>query len=527
MTETVAARARDDAPEPQRGSRLPDIPGPLDTFGAFWRWLRRMSTALVLLFAMTVATVLATFVPQEPLVPQTVAQWREGAAGPGPAIAAALDWVSLFDVFGSWWFLALTALLFTSLTACLIPRWRAFARVVRRQPPAGRNLERLRHHVAFTTVLPPEEALEHAERVLRARRFRRRRVPASATGSGAVQIAAERGHAREGGSLLFHTAFYLLLAGAVIGQVFGFTGQINVPEGQAFADTRLAYDAARPGRWFGLDDHRAFVVTLDDFDVTYFDNFVPREYTSRITVSENGIPVREGVVRVNHPFVHRGMKLFQARFGMAPRVVVRVGDQVRFDEAIMLAPIRGTNLWSGTAKLFVADPEHQLALDLVLAPDAQMQDGKPVIGPSPEPRNPVLVAELYFGKLGLERPVPASQFDRSAGAAGAPAMLRPGRSASMAGGEVTVEFVDLGYWSGFQVTHAPGRWLLLAAAVLVLVGLLPSLHSYRRRVWVEARAADGGSTVVLAGVALQRKPVFADEFERLSTSLRRTLQEGS
>ncbi|HWB72542.1 MAG TPA: cytochrome c biogenesis protein ResB [Egibacteraceae bacterium] len=532
MTQT-SARPEAGPGAPPRGPRLPAIPGPLETLSAAWRRLRRMSTALALLFALAAASVVATFVPQEPAIASTVAQWRAGSAGPGAGVSGVLDALGLFDVFGSWWFMALTALLFVSLTGCLIPRYRAFARAARRPPAAGRNLEQLTHHRAIRTALAPPQALDTAERVLR--RYRRRRLPASATASGHAQLAAERGRWREGGSLVFHTAFYLLLAGAVIGKAFGFTGQINLVEAKRFADdgavvsfaeTFLAYDAAQPGRFFGLDDHRGFLVTLEDFDVSYHDNLVPRDFVSTVTVSEDGRPVRNGEIRVNHPLVHDGMKLYQARFGFAPRIVVRTREEVLLvDEPVMLGP--AGPFWTGSAKVLVGDPdrgEPQLALDLVLVPDAQLDaSGQPVIGPSPEPRNPVMLAELYAGDLGLQRPVPASEFDRSGGPVGPPAMLRPGVPADLLGGALTVELAELGYWSGFQVTHAPGRGLLLAAAILVLVGLLPSLHSYRRRVWAEARPEGDGTVVVLAGVALQRKATFTDEFRRLGDALSREL----
>jgi cytochrome c biogenesis protein len=102
-----------------------------------------MATALWLLLALAIATVIATFIPQEPVIPPTVAEWRAGTMGPGEGVAAAFDALGLFDVFGAPWFMALTVLLLVSLTGCLVPRVRGFAKVVRRPPSAGRNLARL------------------------------------------------------------------------------------------------------------------------------------------------------------------------------------------------------------------------------------------------------------------------------------------------------------------------------------------------------------------------------------------------
>lgn len=530
MTETSTpsdSDTRPPAPPAGGGTRLPEIPGPWETAVRAWRRLRRMSTALILLFALAVASILATFVPQEPLIPSTVAEWRSGDAGPGEAVAAAFDRLALFDVFGSWWFAALTVLLFVSLTGCLVPRWAAFARMLRRRPVSGRNLERLTNHRVLRSSRPVEEVLADAEAVLARRRFRRRRLDPEGTASGRAQLAAERGHWREGGSLIFHSSFYVLLAGAVIAGSFGFIGQINIAEQSSFADTRIAYGLVEPGRYFGLDDHRGFVVTLDDFTVRYHDEavsggFLASDFVSTITISEGGEPVRTEEVRVNHPVRHDGMKIYQARFGMAPRVVVRAGETVLYDERVMLSDA-GRGVWTGVAKVSMGGRDEsapQIALDMVLLPDAAVDDDGVPFSRSPQPGNPRLIADLYVGELGLERPVPASQFDRDEGARlDPPAILAEGEAFDMADGNLTVEFVELAMWSGFQVSHAPARWVLLFAGILILTGLLPSLYSYRRRVWVEAEETDGATRVTVAGVALQRKPAFAEEFAGLAEEL--------
>ena len=508
VTETLPDQRDAPAPSPPP-SWLPEILGPWETAVMFWRWLRRMSTALLLLFALAIATVIGTFVPQDPVIATTVERWRAGTAGPGAEVAAVFDALGFFDVFGAWWFLGITALLFVSLTGCLIPRARSFLRTVRRPPPRGRNLDQLSNTVLLETHLDPAAALDVVERALRRRRFRVRRD------TSAEQVAAEKGHWREGGSLLFHGAFYVLLIGVFISQGFGFTGQVNIVEGDApIVDTRLAYGLASPGRWFGLEDHRGFGVRLDEFTVDYHPNNTPAEFRSDISILENGEVATAGAVRVNEPFRYDGMNIYQIRFGMAPRIVVRAGELEIFNDRVAMSQDAG-GIWTGVAKVSTS-PEQQMALDLAFIPDVQVvEDGEGgfrVLSASPQPKNPTVFADLYIGELGLERPVPASQFDRSGGAAISEIVLPPGRPQAVADGALTIEFADLGEWTGFQISHQPGRPILVLAAVLVLTGLIPSLYSYRRRIWAEANVVDGRTKVRLAGVALQRAPHFAESF---------------
>lgn len=499
----------------------PGTPGPIEALWAGWRWLRRMSTAIWLLFALAAASVVATFVPQERVTPTTVADWRAGVDGPGVAVAGLFDALDLFDVYGSVWFAVLTALLFVSLTGCLIPRGRAFWRDLRRAPPRGRHLERLTHRATLHSPLAVEEALTAAEGLLARRRYRTRRSGAEQTASGRAQLAAERGRAREGGSLLFHASFYLLLLGIVLGQGAGFIGQVNVAEGQAFTDTRISYDLAEPGPLFGLDDHDGFTVRLEAFEATYHADGTPERFVSRVSVLEDGQEVITGrTVEVNDRLTHGGMHLYQMRFGMAPRVVLTAGGNELFDEQVMLGQDDG-GTWSGVAKVSSADP--QIALEVLLVPDFAVDaDGEP-LSRGPEPANPRLFANLWVGDLGLERPLPATAFDREGGERVDAAALDVGESAALLGGGLELGFPEMTMWSGFQVAHQPGRPLLVAASVVLLAGLVPSLYAYRRRVWVEAEPAEGGTRLVVAGVALHRTDAFEAAFPDLLTDLAEVL----
>lgn len=225
-------------------------------------------------------------------------------------------------------------------------------------------------------------------------------------------------------------------------------------------------------------------------------------------------------MRVNAPLRYDGVKLFQLRFGMAPHIVVRAGDTVLYDDRVMLGNNGG--VWTGTAKVKTSGSE-QIALDLALLPDFALNEQGQPFSRSERPDRPVLFADVWVGELGLERAVDASRFIRD----GEPvngASLVPGATSDPLVGNLTVEFVELPLWSGFQVSHAPGRWVMLTGAALLLVGLVSSLYSYRRRVWAEVhRDDDGVTTVVLAGVALQRKVVFADAFSALAGAVRSAL----
>lgn len=89
-----------------------------------------------LLLWLGVLTAVATVVPQAPNVPSTVERWLSGEEGPLVVVSQVLLVTGAFGVYGSAVFLALLLALYLSLTACLIPRIRAWLRLVRcSQPP--------------------------------------------------------------------------------------------------------------------------------------------------------------------------------------------------------------------------------------------------------------------------------------------------------------------------------------------------------------------------------------------------------
>lgn len=516
-------------------SRLPEIPGPGETVVLLWRRLRRMSTALYLLLALAAVSVVATFVPQEPVIPTTVADWRAGTEGPGVDVAAGLDALGLFDIYGSWWFATLVVLLFVSLTGCLIPRVRSFVRQATRPPAPGRNLTRLTHHRVLASPLPPEEAAAAGARALRGRRLRARVLAAQDSPTGHPQAAAERGHAREGGSIAFHLSFYLLAIGAMVGVWFGFESQVNVVEGGSFADTPVGYDRYEPGRFFDQADHDGFTVELDAFAAEYHpgrdtgdgpqSSLIASEFASQINVREGDEVVSQGTVAVNEPFQHGATAIYQIRFGFAPELTVRTegGTELHADTTNLIES--DDLVWTGVAAVERTDVDNQIALDLALLPDATTDGGR-LGSASNEPDNPLLAVTLWYGPLGLERNRPPAEFDRDAGTRlDESLLLAPGETDAFEALPLELTFEDLPYWSGFQVAQEPGHGLLLAGAGLLLVALVPSLFAYRRRVWVDAEPdGHGGSRITIAGVARQRADTFAEAWPGLADDLAEAVQ---
>jgi cytochrome c biogenesis protein len=82
-------------------------------------------------------------------------------------------------------------------------------------------------------------------------------------------------------------------------------------------------------------------------------------------------------------------------------------------------------------------------------------------------------------------------------------------------GELTMAFPGVRQYSTLQISRDATVGWVLAAAILIVLGLLPALYVSRRKVWVRARPAASGSVLQVGGFALQRRDHFDEEFRGL------------
>ena len=486
-----------------------------------WRWLSRMRTALYLLAALAVMSIIATAVPQEPNVPSTVAAWHAGEEGPGVLVSQALDAIGAYDVYGSGLFLAVLLALYISLTACLIPRIKAWIRLVRHsQPPVVRHLGAQNASETFTTESRPEVVHDRAQEVLERRRWRLRRHHDEEGDKRPAQVAAEKGlWAREGGSLIFHLSFYVLLAAIVAGQLLTFEGQRGLVEGDAgFRDTAVSYWSYNPGRFFGEGDHDGWRLELERFHVDWIRDPLapgagqPTEFRSEVRVTPAEGDPFDAVIDSNRPLNIDGTRITQLDWGYAPRVVVEVDGEVVHDN--FLTPTLATGgFFRGAVKAPAADPD--IGLDIFLYPFApDDEDGTPIPTGAPWADAPLLVFEQFRGDLQLGATQQTiNQLDTDALESEGFAALRLGQSIEI--GDATITFPELRHWVGYQVSSRPQVPFLLLAAAMLLGGLLASLYAYRRRLWVLATVDEvtGRTLVTVAGRAFQRPEAFEQELE--------------
>ena len=525
----VNTTAMSTAPTPEADrSRGPGALGPRETARWAWRQLTSMRTALVLLFLLTLAAVPGSLVPQENVDPVRVAEFKQQH----PTLSPWYERFSLFDVFSAPWFAATYLLLFVSLAGCVLPRSRAHWAASRARPPAApRHLDRLPASESWTTVTAPADVVEAARKALRSKGFRVDVGPDAGAGG---SVAGEKGYLRETGNLVFHLALLLLLVAVALGNLLGFQGSVLVTEGNGFSNTVSAYDTVKQGAAFDNDSLVPFTVTLEDLAVRYEQDGpqrgAPRDFQGQVSFTESPeASARRQVLRVNHPLVIDGTKVFLLGNGYAPEFTVRDGTgEVVFSGPAPFLPRDGNNTSTGVVKVPGATPT-QLGFQGLFLPSAALHPTRGPISVFPDDRLPRAVLTAWTGDLGLDTGAAQSVYRLDTRDMtqvlrdGRPLAqsLAPGATMALPDGAGSITFDGVRRWASLQVSDDPGKEPALVAAIAALTGLMLSLFVRRRRVWVRATAtADGRTLVQVAGLARTESESLAAEVGEIAAALR-------
>ena len=351
-------------------------------------------------------------------------------------------------------------------------------------------------------------------------------------------VAAERGHLREAGNLVFHLALVVVLVGVALSSLYGFKGGVIVTEGQGFANTVTQYDEFSPGPRFDAGDLPPFALTVEDFDVSFEQagpqRGAPRSFQAAVSyVPEPGAAPRRYNLRVNHPLQVDGTSVFLIGHGYAPDITVRDGEgRVVFSGPVTFLPQDSSLISYGVVK--VPDARPQLGFEGFFLPTFAFDPQAGPISTFPGPRRPALVLLAYHGNLGLDDGLPQSVYEldrdrltRFRSADGEPfrMLLQPGETRRLPDGAGSITFRGLDRWVKLQLSHSPGKVVPLVGVLVAILGMLGSLFVRPRRTWVQASPGAGRTVVEIAGLDRTTGGDLAGELDLLVERLRLGLAE--
>ena len=467
-----------------------------------WRQLTSMRTALILLMLLGVAAIPGSLFPQRNQNPQKVDSYFTS----DPTLAKWMDRFHLFNVYASPWFSAIYLLLFISLIGCVLPRTVSHIRAIGKKPPqTPRNLDRMDGFRSLST--DTETALERAQQWFKAHHFRVRVEEGS--------ISAEKGYARESGNLLFHLSLILILVGVALGSLFGMKGEAILNVGDRFINTPTSYDNISYGKFQGQGSLVPFALTVTNFVASYDPvTGQPSNYVLNTEISNPiGSKAQKVVIKVNKPWTVGSTKVYLQANGYSPYVTIKdKAGHVTYKGAVIFLP-QDADL-SSLGAIKVPDMNPQIGFIASFIPTASSSASRGIFSTYPEVLDPRLVLSAWKGNLGLDSGTPQSVYSLDTSH-----MTKIGLKALTLGstydfGYGTITFDGWKSWVNLQIVDDPGKIYALFGALFAILGLLISLFTRQRRIWVKV-----GTSVEIAGLAKNGIPGLEAELESLAKAL--------
>jgi len=439
-------------------------------FDRIWSFFASVKLAIIILFILAVTSIIGTVVPQESA---KAIQFLGKIFGDNtaPAIYNIFLKLDFMDMYHSWWFVTLLVLFCINLTVCSlekIPRtWRLVKTPVK--PMAKNVLETLQVKKEVTLKASLDIVKDEFLNAFRESKYN---VQEAADEDG-VQLYSEKGAYARLGVYVVHLSILLIFVGAIIGAQFGFKGSLNLPEG---AVSDLVYSGG------GEPIPLGFSIRCNWYNTDYYKGTdTPQEFSSELSILENGKEVMTKVIEVNSPLTYKGITFYQSSYGVVPDAAGAFILKVKADGGV-----------EKTLRLQQGESFEVPGLKI----RGTIMGFSPALG-----RDPQSGALITYSET-LVNPAVSIRFDieGSDGFTGW-VLKRYPETGIIKNAGLTIEFLD--YWgaeyTGLQVSKDPGVLIIYIASIVMVLGLYVAFFLSHKKIWIRIAPAGKGSVKVNIG----------------------------
>jgi cytochrome c biogenesis protein len=431
----------------------------------FLSLLTSVRFTVILLSLIAIIGIVGTFVPQEE--PPFLS-----------GLSRVFSFLQFYDIFHSFFFYTVMGLLTLNLVFCSLQRfWPSWERF--RGRTAGKGKYTVKKFI--TTTLPFEVIREEMISSLRKRGFRI--IPSRADG----ELSAHKGQISLLGVYIVHIGVVILILGALISSLWGIDGYVDIGEGETVETITIK---GKEGKVWRLP----FQLHLDRFDVEFYENGMPRQYKSYLSVLKGNSLINRGTVLVNHPMKVDGFNLYQASYAQKPdfaRIEILTGKEkvgeVKAKEGdgfslpgetkthVFLLRLEANFMQMGpAAKLAVKAPGGEYVFWIFQNIEEILAD------------NPGILKQFKILNPSLYRPY-----------------------------TFVLKDMEARYLSGLQVRSDPGAPLVGIAAIIITLGLVIVYFITYRYIYVQFQPSSTGTDIFITITGLRNEKRIENELTRL------------
>ncbi|MCD6581149.1 MAG: cytochrome c biogenesis protein ResB [Desulfuromusa sp.] len=443
-----------------------------------WDFFCSLKLAIILVLLLALTSIIGTIILQNGSAADYIREY-------GQSNYELFKKLQFIDMYHSTWFIALLALFSVNLICCSIknfPRVWKFLREPTLVASSG-IFKGSANRAEFSCKSSKEQVAEQIATLLK-KEFAKTTLTEK---DEKLYLFTQKGIYSRFGAYITHLSILIIMAGAVIGNVWGYKAFVNIVEGSSIDQVR-SRNGTEP-----ID--LGFTVRCDDFDVSYYPNSNrPKDYNSDLVILENGQEVVRKRIEVNDPLTYKGIKFYQSSYGSAGNAFFKVKvTENKTGEVIEFKAHQGRHVQLPGGYSFAVtnftenDRNFGPAMQLhVNTPDGK--HGAPLVVWQNHPQLDVKRGGLFsFALLGFEQP----------------------------------------QYTGLQVAKDPGVNIVWAGCFLIVFGSLTAFFFSHKRIWV-CLEDDGKKTkVLIAGNTHRNQPGFSLVFDDLLQKIEATTKNKS
>jgi cytochrome c biogenesis protein len=444
--------------------------------GPLWRFFASVKLALILLIILACTSILGTLIKQGQTPEYYVNVY-------GAKLAGLFEMMGLTSMYSSWWYIALLVLFALNLIVCSFERlpsvWRQVTRDNLAEAPA--ELAKLACSYRITKKIDPPKAAERIIQTLQSAGWKKiQRLEQSGSTLMFVQKGAWSGF----GVYLVHLSILVILAGAIIGRLFGFQAYVFIPEGRTTSNIFLR-ETQEP---MPLD----FRLRNDRFEKTFYPNGQVKSYRAALTVidPERQTPYRKTIV-VNDPLSYKGITFYMGDSYPTEQFLVKVENQTTGRQQSFRAPAEQTFNWPDMDFSFIIE------------------------NPEFDEEGAIVRTGVTFTSGAADNPANLQLTDNSS------------KTFEHGGQRFTLSFRQL-QSTLLLVKRDPGIATVYSGCVLLVIGLVVSFFFAHRRLWFRISPGDKkGALIEVGGISNKNRLGFEQTFNRLTGRIKQNLEQKS
>ncbi|MFT5698202.1 MAG: cytochrome c biogenesis protein [Desulforhopalus sp.] len=431
-----------------------------------WNFFASVKLAIFTLSSLAITSIIGTVIPQ-----------GEGAAfyskQYGVQAAQFMQILDIPDMYYSWWFLLLLLTLSVNLLVCSVERFPRVWKIIHTD-----NLEVSPERIA---KMPNSKQWQLSKSEISSfdpiAFFKTAGMsPVSKTLEKGTLYFSQKGKYSRTGVYLVHLSILVIFVGALVGSQFGSKGSVMIPELKG------------TNTFFSSEDSSAtdlgFEVRCDKFIIEFYDNGMPKEYQSTLTILENGKEILTKDIQVNSPLTYKGYTFYQSSYQGYQDFIFSITNKKTNESKTTILPFQKQQNWEGDDVRFGIVNAESLGQRVTRTKLWLKNGASPAVLTwlNDNEDNKVITEDNSY--------------------------------------EVNVKQM---YATGLQIAKDPGVWIVYIGCGLMLIGLYIAFFLSHKRIWLFHETVADGQKLLLGGNSNKNIIDFKKTFSRLENYIEKLI----